>query len=106
MSVSDIKKLFDIEVEHLCSICEYTHKCIRFKSITEAISKIEENALDKWRLDVEITYGIKKCDLLKIDEEKIINIIKESIDELDEEDPFGGFDFRNRLLDFDEGDDF
>lgn len=100
----DDKKTLDLEVEHLCGICQYTHKCIRFKGITEAVQKIEENALDKWRVDTELTYAIKKCDLFLVDEQKVEKMIEEILVEIENEE--NNYGFRNRLDDYGIGEDY
>jgi hypothetical protein len=71
----------DVTIEHLCDTCRFEHKCVRFKSTRDALLSIEEAALDKWRVDVEVEFNIKRCGLYTADDEKIQAFAAKIIDD-------------------------
>ncbi len=69
----------EVDMSHLCNTCRFQHKCLRFKGIDKALDIVEENALDKWRLDVDVDFIVRQCDLYSADMERIQELAEQSI---------------------------
>lgn len=75
----------EITIEHLCQTCRFTEKCIRFKGINKALDIMEENALDKWRVDVDVDFSVRSCDLYSADDVKMAEFVNQVVEEYMEE---------------------
>lgn len=47
---------------HKCQICKYQGKCLRHSTIHEALFNVTANALERWNIDVDITYLVQSCE--------------------------------------------
>lgn len=86
---------FDMEhlPKHLCATCKFISKCRRAKAVHDQLLTVEADALDNWKMDVDVTYMIRECDLYSANWE-LINALQdgitiEIIEEWDEDDPEG-----------------
>lgn len=53
--------------KHLCATCKFMNKCRRVKTVHEQLSEVEADALEKWKMDLDVSYMIRECDLYAID---------------------------------------
>jgi hypothetical protein len=74
-----------IELEHLCETCQFTHKCVRFHNIHDRLLQVESDALNDWRMDVDVEFSIKKCDLYTADKEKVSEFVEHYFDSVMDE---------------------
>jgi hypothetical protein len=80
--------------KHLCATCKFVSKCRRAKSVHDQLLNVESDALEKWKLDVDVSYMIRECDLYSVNWEllEMLNngIEIEIIEDWEDDDEEGG----------------
>lgn len=71
--------------QHLCVTCKFVSKCRRFKTVHQQLSDVEADALDKWKLDVDVSYMIRECDMYTINWD-MVNALQEAYGMIDDDD--------------------